>query len=225
MAEEEEAEDKDEDDDVPVVVRLRLERLAGSHRLVRVSVRLDLADHFFLHSASVAFHGGAYFSGCGASTFVPEDSGDCGSNSVSSSSSEHHFILETCKPGTPRPIDESVCRKASHDQCNFNDSCMLEVAVRTREERVTVVSEAAAGSRWAEHGIVFSCCSHHYCTPLCQVLLLLSCFHLKLHHCCWCNRRCYSCYGLLLWVFLLELAQLFFTIKTYFFMSVGWLDG
>ncbi len=162
MAEEEEAEDKDEDDDVPVVVRLRLERLAGSHRLVRVSVRLDLADHFFLHSASVAFHGGAYFSGCGASTFVPEDSGDCGSNSVSSSSSEHHFILETCKPGTPRPIDESVCRKASHDQCNFNDSCMLEVAVRTREERVTVVSEAAAGSRWAEHGIVFSCCSHHY---------------------------------------------------------------
>ncbi len=161
MAEEEEAEDEDEDDDVPVVVRLRLERLAGSHRLVRVSVRLDLADHFFLHSASVAFHGGAYFSGCGASTFVPEDSGDCGgSSSIGSSSSEHHFILETCKPGTPRPIDESVCRKASHDQCNFNDSCMLEVAVRTREERVSVVSEAAAGSRWAGHGIVFSCCSH-----------------------------------------------------------------
>ncbi len=115
---------------------------------------MELGNHFFIHSASVALHGGAYLASCGASSNVF-------STSSCADASEHEFVLELATPGmaareaatTAAVIGEDQpppCSRASHEQCFFNDACMLEVTVRTRDERVRVLPEQAVGARMAE---------------------------------------------------------------------------
>lgn len=85
----------------------------------------------------MGFHGGAYFSGCGHSR---ADAGPGGAHSFD-------LPLEP-RPGSRRPaLDESHCSVDLHGQCDFNDSCMLEVRVRTRDERVSVLPDGEVGDR------------------------------------------------------------------------------
>ena len=99
-------------------------------------------DDVLFHSASVRLHGGAY-------------SHDCGHSRTDSHSADpwaHSFRLRLHpKPGSRRPpLDESSgCSLNLHGQCDFNDSCMLEAGVRTRDERVAVLAGGTVGDRLA----------------------------------------------------------------------------
>ena len=130
--------DSEDENELPVVISMDLERV-GQKRL-RISVSLDLRDAP-LHASSVKLHGGAYFYNCGIATTSSTQDSDVRQSAV--------FELDLARPGTRKTLDESTCLKASHDQCNFNDSCMLELSVRVRDESVTVRSVAELGSRLA----------------------------------------------------------------------------